>query len=323
MFNLDTCKFVVWGYKNIYHTHTHIHEGFYRTLQLTDKQVIWADSSTKDYRNIDFSNTFFISEHDASKSLPIRDDCFYAVHGLNDDLPEKKRLSEAKHLSWNVYHDVSHSHGLGGGLLPNPTDKSEGYLIDTDVPYYPKENRIDMRWATDLIPAEIQKLKPSRVFRSDSQTIYWVGTVWWVNEKELAAFREACRENKISFITIGAGQKGVVSIEDNIEMVRRSYMAPAISGTHHITEGYAPCRIFKNISYGQYGITNSKRVNDIFDGKLIYNSDPKELFYEARYRLQEIKLSDLHNLMDEVASKHTYINRIGSLMKAARLILEK
>jgi hypothetical protein len=72
VFNLDTCRFIIWGYKKIYHTHTHIHEGFYRTLQHMGKQVAWLDNPN----GVDFSNTYIISEHDASKSLPIRDDCF-------------------------------------------------------------------------------------------------------------------------------------------------------------------------------------------------------------------------------------------------------
>jgi hypothetical protein len=248
---------------------------------------------------------------------------FYAIHGLNDDISERRRFDNAKKLSWNVYHDVSHSHGLGGGgMIAAPVNKEDGYLIDVDVPYYPKEQRIDMRWATDLVPPEIENLKPDRVFRKNTANIYWIGTVWWVNEKELSEFRRACSDNGVTFIPLGAGQKGIVSIEDNIRLVRNSYMAPAISGTHHIAEGYAPCRIFKNISYGQYGITNSKRVNDIFDGKLIYHPDPYQLFSVAKERLEKITLGELHSLMDEVSAKHTYINRINSMMKATRLILE-
>ena len=37
------------------------------------------------------------------------------------------------------------------------------------------------------------------------------------------------------------------------------------NGTCHKSIGYIPCRIFKAISYGCLGITNSKSVYDLFD----------------------------------------------------------
>jgi hypothetical protein len=335
LIDLDNCRFVVWGFKNDYRTHSHIHEAFYRTLKLSGKSVLWLDS--KDDLNIDFSNTFFITEHEAAKDgMPLRDDCFYTIHGLNDDLVLKDKMSSIfkkpyedikNRLGWNVYHDFSHSHGLGGTVLKRggelicPVSLADAVELDEDVMFYPKERHIDFRWATDLLPYEIEAYKPSKVFRDDSSVINYVGTLWFVNEKEIAAFKKACDENNIRFELTGAGTHGVISVEDNIRLVRESYMAPAISGSHHLTEGYAPCRIFKNISYGQFGITNSARVNKIFGGKLIFNPNPYQLFYEARERLKSVSLSELHSLMDEVAQKHTYLNRLSAILTAAKNLL--
>ena len=323
MFSVDNCRIIVWGFTipANYATHSHIHEGFYRAANYLRPDSLWIDS--KKQLPSDLSNTLFITNHDVAMDLPISDDCFYLIHGLNDHDKAKSKFSRFKHLSWNVYHDCSHSMALGGaGPIPGAVDKESGYFIAEDTPYYPKEKRIDFRWATDLLPAEIEAHKPKCILGQDSNVINWVGTVWWVNESELEQFKKACKEDGKEFRHLGAGQNGIISMQDNIKLVRESYMAPAISGTHHITEGYAPCRIFKNISYGQMGITNSPRVNQIFGEKLIFHTDPYRLYWLAKERLASLNISELHSLMDEVAQKHTYLNRLAAIKKAITLSLE-
>lgn len=327
--DLESCKFLVWGYKRVYHTHSHIHEGFYRALKLSGKQVDWMDE-TYDLKNYDMTNTLVITNHDCLyegdywpwsepriSKLPIKDDCFYVVHGLNDH-QETRKIFKGKNISvsWNVYNDNSKKLG---DLVGIPL--TECIFLAEDTPFYPSQKHIEFRWATDLVPEEIEKNKPEQMLSLIDKNIYWVGSVWHVNAVELGEFIRACKEDGVEFIHKGAGQKGVIGIDENIALVRSSYMAPAISGSHHLTEGYAPCRIFKNISYGQFGITNNKRVNDIFGGKLIYNPDAYKLYYEAKERLASMSVEELYTLMDEVANKHTYLNRISSVIEAIKMII--
>ena len=330
MIDLDNCNFVVWGYKNVYHTHSHIHEGFYRALKLSGKKVEWLDE-VDDIKYIDFSNTFFITNHDCTyengywpwnierkSKIPIRDDCFYVIHGLRDNATVLDIFRNHKNImSWNVLSMSNMRHNLG--LYTNKTSGNEIFL-DTDSPFDILNKHLEFRWATDLLPYEIEANKPNEMLSLKNKTINWVGTIWHVNEKELGEFINACDDDGTEFLHIGAGQNGIVSIEENIRLIRESYMAPAISGTHHLSEGYVPCRIFKNISYGQYVITNNSKANEIFGKKLIFNNDPYKLYYEAKEKLQSIKIEDLHSLMDEVAQKHTYLNRIAVMMQAAKMI---
>lgn len=339
MINLNDCKYVVWGYTypQNYRTHTHIHHGFYRALLLTRKKVLWLDHSS-DLTGIDFSDTMFISEHAAAKlDMPIRDDSFYVIHGLNDDPELSAAMFHVKNrLSWNVFHDFSHGNSnrwdgkplmtvydydrfLDRGV-PDVDCNFERVFLGEDAPFYPKEKHMDFRWATDLVPSEIAATVPVKF--PGSPIINWIGTQWFVNEKELTSFKKACDENSINFSAIGAGQNGVVTIEENIKLVRESYFAPAISGSHHLREGYAPCRIFKNISYGTMGVTNSKRVNDLFDRKLIYNPDPYELFYQAKEELPKVTPEQIRSLMNHVSKNHTYLNRLDVIKTAAKFIME-
>jgi hypothetical protein len=329
--NLAEAKFIVWGFRNRenYHTHSHIHEGFYRAAKWLRPESLWLDHSS-DLTGIDFHNSIFLTEHDAAKrGMPLRQDCFYVVHGMSDDAAIRETISALStyHLSWNVYHDFSHVYGTQGnpaahGITTMQFPLTEKMWLGEDCPFYPKEQHMDFRWATDLLPYEIQQNKRSVAYTRESKVINWVGTFWHVNEKEIAAFKRACDENGIDFRHYGAGQEGVMSIEENVRLVRESHFAPAIVGSHHITEGYAPCRIFKNISYGQMGVTNSKRVNDIFGGKLIYNPDPYKLFYDARDELPSLPPERVWDLMDEVAAKHTYVNRLFKILEAAYYIVE-
>jgi hypothetical protein len=329
--NLDSARFIIWGYRNRenYHTHSHIHEGFYRAAKYMRPGSLWLDQSSKIIPQA-FDNSIIITEHDAARTLlPFSEDCFYVVHGMSDDAACRERISSwsKNHLSWNVYHDFSHVYGTQGnpachGITTMQFPLTDKIWLGEDCPFYPKEQHMDFRWATDLLPHEIQRNKPWNSWNSASSVINWVGTFWHVNEKEIAAFRKACEENDIAFRHYGAGQEGVMSIEDNVRLVRESRFAPAIVGSHHITEGYAPCRIFKNISYGQMGITNSKRVNDIFGGKLIFHPDPYKLYYHAIEQLQTLAPERVWELMDEVGTKHTYLNRLQNILTAAKHIVE-
>ncbi len=327
-FDPNTCKIIVWGMHNVYQTHSHIHEGFFRAAERMRSGSLWIDQD--DQIAVDWSNTLVISEHNPAQrpELPIRDDCFYVIHGLNDDPGCRKHFQKVKNrLSWNVHHDCSHA------FTP------DYILIEEDTPLYPNENHMEFRWATDLLPDEIERNKPAHILGSDSNIIWYVGTQWWVNQKELAQFKKAVEKDGKEFRPIGAGQirnelcynnrssswGNTITLENNIHLMRESFFAPAISGSHHLTEGYVPCRIFKNISYGQYGVTNNLRAYQIMDMKPIFNSDPYQLYFDAKEKLVDCpqRVKELHAQMDLVAQKHTYINRIKSILKAVQIILEQ
>lgn len=85
-----------------------------------------------------------------------------------------------------------------------------------------------------------------------------------------------------------------------------------IRGPEHIRNGYVPCRVFKSISWGHLGTTNSEEVYKELEGHCIYQPDTSELFYDAmnkRLDCDYIKESMLY-----IRDNHTYINRINSIL---------
>jgi hypothetical protein len=336
MINLDTCKIIVYGFtkENHYHTHSHIHEGFARAAKFMRPGSKWIDQSSANLSEEDLTNTLFITEHGPGKNIPIRPDNFYVVHGLNDNKPARDHFFQTPHrLSWNVYHDYSHVYGTQG----NPVNDrvigvplTDCMWIGEEVPLYPNERHLDFRWATDLLPHEIEANKPSgknyeegkyMAVGLNNKRIWYIGTQWWVNQRELNQFAKACQEDSCDWKVVGAGQNGVISVEENAKLVRESYFAPALSGSHHLTEGYVPCRIFKNISYGMYGVTNNRRAHQVLGNTCIFHPDPYRLYFEARDQLRSRRVEDLWAQMDLVKEKHTYVNRINSILKAARITI--
>jgi len=300
-------KVIIWGHPLHSHTQSYIHQAFYRAFKYLGYKVYWV-SSPNEIQHVNLANTLFITEGQVDAAIPKRHDCYYIVHNWNpNDYVEL--FNNNRCIVLQVYtHDC----------LPYVTEKIADYVYSNN-----KEKMIFMPWATDLLPCEIDDVK-QKIMHKKVPVIHWVGTIGqgiFGNEPEIMPFKKACDENGILFKhTVNA------SIDETIDLIKASQMAPAIQGAWQCEKGYIPCRIFKNISYGQWGITNNKTVYDLFKGKVIYNSDTYQLFYDAKSYINNASLYELYELMDFVKNNHTYINRIETLlnfMKSALNIKEE
>jgi hypothetical protein len=255
----------------------------------------------------------FLTENDVSLNIPRRKDCLYVNYNGGDPKCREYFAGLLQLSFWCFYYEEERL----------ARERSTPGCIELAInTYFVPPNGVEIQWATDLLPPEIEALKPSRVFRSESKVVNWVGTYEPLhNGGTVPPFADECQKNGIEFRAIG-GYSGTppVTMEENIRLIQESHIAPTIPANGQM-RGYAPCRIFKNISYGQYGVTNSKFVNAIFGDRLVFDPDVRRLFHVARERLPQIPLKDLHDLMDEVAAKHTYVNRVKAIEQAARLTL--
>jgi hypothetical protein len=305
-FDLQTAKWVIWGAKDGLNTFGHVHNAFLRALKFLGKEVYYLDRSD-DISRMDFSNTLFLSMNCVVKGMPQRKDCFYVVHNAMGD-PCQEYFKGLKLLPYGV-HIISNRYGY---------DVEE---IGPDI-YFDQANRsLVFYWGTDILPHEIEANKPTRVFNSESKVFNNIGSLDDMKRPGIEGFVRACRENGIAYHNYGGYNGGeVVSVEKHIKLIRDSYMAPAFQGADQVAQGYMSCRIFKNISYGQPGIVHSAYANQVFGGKLIFNTDSYKLFYEARERLQSMPLTELHAQQDFVAKFHTYLNKIAGIEYAVRAL---
>ncbi len=296
-------KVIIWGHSLHSHTHSYIHYAFYRAFQHLGYETYWV-STRDEIKDVDLSGTLFITEGQVADNIPRRGDCYYILHNCDQE------LRNYPHIVLQVYtHDC----------LRYVTEQWDDYIYSNSA-----EKMIYMPWATDLLPHEIDAMKYSYTHIEKQPIVYWVGTVgggFFGNQPEIKDFACACFENNIEF-----QQRGNVSPEEGVDLIVKSYMAPALQGIWQCEKGYIPCRIFKNISYGQWGITNNQTVYDLFKGKITYNPDTYQLFYDAQEYIENTPISELYELMDFVRDNHTYINRIETLlefMKKALNIEEK
>ena len=307
MFDIDTCKWVVWGAKTDYNTYGFVQNAFLRALKYSGKDAVWLDVGDNT-ATVDFSNTLFLSMDCIIGGMPRRDDCFYVVHnGLNPEC--YAFIKDYKFLSFGVL-----------GLDPNRFNAT--HEIDHEIFFDANRRAMSLRWGTDLLPHEIEANKPKYALNAESHIINYVGSIDQTNREAIGRFANAAATQGIKFLQYGGWGGGLpaVSMEENVHLVKESYLAPALQRADQVQVGYVPCRLFKNISYGQFGITHSPAANSLFGGKLIYNSDTYRLFFNAQERLLSMQVSELHSLMDEVAQKHTYLNKVRAIIHAVRIL---
>lgn len=295
-------KVVIWGHKLHSHTHSYIHNAFYIAFTHMGYKTFWLDSKD-DVRNINFANTLFLTEGQVDDGIPIRDDCKYILHNCTSS---KYKVIKAKNrIALQVYNST---------IFQTPNLVKVAECIYYDLP----GQCIYMPWATDLLPHEIDRVKQALPYVQVQKTVHWVGTIGdgtFGNINQLNPFIQACKENGVEFI-----KDPQLSVQENIKAILSSYMAPAIVGSWQIQAEYIPCRIFKNISYGKMGVTNSLKVYELFDKKIVYNPDTYQLFYDAKKRIESMSLDEMYELMDLVKTKHTYINRINTLLDFLDLV---
>lgn len=293
-------KVVIWGYPLNTHTHSFIHASFYKAFKSLGYDTFWF--SDDNYENIDFKDCLFITAGEQEKNIPLIKDSYYVLHNVNS----KKYLDKGCKILVLQTHTKRDT-------LPNDV------IINNYTTYSKGEiGTLYTCWATDLLPDEIDLSQAKNI--KNPKSCLWIGTFGdstgvFQNGTELDPFFSLCRINGIEVIKINPWSSPV-SFEKNKSMVNNSFIAPSIQGPWQIENRYIPCRIFKHISYGHMGYTNSSAVNEIFKGELVYERNSSDLFNKSiEFKNKPDHLERLRYLMNEVKEKHTYVNRINQIME--------
>ena len=317
MFNFD--RIVIWGYRirslsSFVHTHAWIHQGFYLGFKKLGYDVYWFDDKDaikeKIPNDFNFKNTLFITMGvEDNIFMPYRDDCYYILH--NPDVEEMfdRGIPRNRVMFQQVY-----------GTLCKSRNLKRVYPDDPFQLYNPNSKDLYFPWATDIFPEDIEKNIQKIKHFNLKNYFYLIGMI--VKPWEQFAF--AAKKKNIYFVKTGGFEKRKVSIKENQKLIQESFMAPALQCPQQIDMGYIPCRIFKNISYGKFGITNNPTVNELFNNELIYHPVANKLFDKAYDIITQGKINYdiLEKHMRFVAEKHTYLNRCQTLLDIFKIILE-
>jgi len=293
-------RVVIWGHPLHTNTFSYVYEAFARAFRHLGWEVWWLPDQPM-YPPLDLDGSLVIVEGQVDRYLPRHAGATYVLHNCN----------------WATYADVRrrclaiqvHTDAQMEGRIGRMTE------IAPFVHHEPSADSFGMLyqpWATDLLPGEIN-IEDAGVPR-DRKT-WWVGTIGegqFGNVWQIEGFRRACQERGVEFVHHPAG----IDREAARPLIRRSYIAPAIVGKWQLEVGYIPCRIFKNISYGQLGVTNSPTVQRLFGGTLVQDVDTHALFLKAEEAARlPSGIERTRALMEEVRSKHTYVNRIAAILR--------
>ena len=311
MNQINISQVVLWGHKLHTSQHSYIHYGFYKALQEFGYIILWLDNDDN-VTNIDFSNSLFITEGQVDKNIPIIDNCYYVL--FNCDLT-KYKWKDIKVLLLRVYTKECERNVR--------LKKLDNYIYYEYASIYNEFATLYMPWATDLLPYEIdENIKNiDDILDNSKKDVNFVGT--FTNEQSCVRF--FCILIDLKFNKFGGEfNKTNVGFKTHQYLIQNSYIAPAIQTEFQVHHGYIPCRIFKNISYGKMGITNSLAVAEFFNGNLIYNSDILKtlaLGVEFENEDKETKKARILFLMEYVKQNHTYLNRIKVLFKCLNRII--
>jgi hypothetical protein len=293
-------KVVIWGWKLHSHTHSYIHYGFYKAFKHLGYDTLWLDNADN-VSGINFDNCLFLTEGQVDQNIPKNATSKYILHNCDG----------ARYIDIDLRNRMC--------LQFFSKDVFKYRLARINDYTYTAHDALYQPWATDLLPNEFNENDAHN--EMNNRECIWVGSyspedhTAFQNNTELDPFFNECKKNGIRVRVVDPWVKPC-SPEENRTLVHNAFAAPAINGIHQKNTFYIPCRIFKNISYGHFGITNNEHVNTIFDGKLIYDTDPAALFHKMMAKKNSpTMIEELKYLINEVRTKHTYINRANSILE--------
>lgn len=314
-------KVVIWGHPLYSHTHSYVHEAYFKAFQRLGYEAYWFHNNSYP-SNFDFNNCLFITEGFADQHIPIKNSSCYCVMYCPNP---------AKYIEAENFIDIrSAAINFKDHVYEYSLNKLETSNIGPGCYFYAKQNKIIhhknkyfdqyitdynviyISWATNLLPEEIDI---NTMYMPRQNKIIYCGTIsdQGINENlsMFKPFLEECKKNNIAFHH-NDPWISPLSSKHVMQLTQSSLLGIDIRGPEHIRTQVIPCRVFKNISYGHLGLTNSEAIRDLMDGNCVFNQDTSQLFYDAMSNRTNFKLIDRG--MRYVRENHTYINRINSII---------
>lgn len=314
-------KFIIWGPKLHKDTFSYVHFGFYRAIESLGYDVSWY-SDDDDVSGVDFSNSIFLGEHQGIKNMPVLDDCIYFIHnidcGSNVFNYVNRPVDHSNYYNYIHFFD-NFREGTEECKWPN---KKELVELEQNTFYHPKSKTVEIMWATDLLPEEIDECEPA-LHEEDINEIYFIGTRQGEN---ILNFEKICNSHGKKILNIG-GYTGANSlhtgappdINANINMVRNSYVSFDIRERGHLKFGrYYPCRIFKNISYGKWTGSNNPLLSDVFGDYFTCDDNLERLYDKLVEDSRNCTKKKMRDAMNFIRDKHTYVNRIKNFLEVVK-----
>jgi hypothetical protein len=317
-------KIIIWGYPIHSHTHSYIHEAFYKAFKHMGYDVYWFHDGDFPF-DFNFNDCIFWTEGFADNNIPLNSTSTYFVHVCPSpkkylDAGVKKFIDVRYNHIWHKDHvyeytlDKSNVEKIGPGCYLEKKKIGENIHVINDYHNYEISDydKLYITWATNLLPDEfnIDDVKYPR-----ENAIYFCGNISPAgrceNTSTFTPFINESRQNGIPF-HINDPFANPLPNEEVVRRTKNSILGVDVRGPEHLRNGYVPCRVFKSISWGHLGMTNSPEVFKELEGNCILEEDTARLFHVAMEKKKDLDF--IRKSMMYVKENHTYINRIKSIM---------
>lgn len=296
-------KVVIWGYTPHTHTHSYINLGFAKAFSYLDYDVVWCEDSP-DYANEDLDDAIVITEVNSCKYLPLVKTSKYFVHNNVDGFYSSGKIQGENIYNLLVYHEEY-----------NWNDNVKN--IDNFSWYDDESKTAVIMWATDLLPHEIDQNEVV-LYDDSKKNVNYVGSI---SNNYIQSMSSICKSNNRVFNNYGGysgirnnDNNGFMTDEENINLMRESYLNFDLRTEQHKNNGYIPCRIFKSMSYGCWIGTNSIKMNKFLGDRITTEDNLDELYVKTELALQSATKQILVDNQEYIKSNHTYLNRVQSLL---------
>jgi hypothetical protein len=318
-------KVIIWGHKLHSHTHSYIHDSFYKAFKFLGYNTYWFDengNNNNGNKEIDFNNSLFLTHGSACNKIPLNNSSIYLFHNIefvekNNKVCPKNHIDINKNIGIdrkNIIVFQVYTHDCINRDIPDLEYKYHYYKPNNKIIYFP--------WATDLLPEEINNnIRNIRNIKYKMESNF-IGSGTEPYSKLKIYLNKLNIKTNFYGGTFDINSDRNKSTYENMKLIQDSIIAPALQTEWQCDNGYIPCRIFKNISYGKIGITNNKTVKELFKNEIIYSNNIEELAKKSiKIETNTNKYQFLIPLMEEVRDNHTYINRVNYIFKYIKFFL--
>lgn len=287
-------KIVIWGLRSRSgDSFRYIMDHYSATLKKLEIPSVWVDDNKGNHRLVD-KGDLVIAANVAGKNIPLKSGVNYCLH--NFDKVVYQNLDSKRILILQAYTDDARHRDVKFWDPVTCFDKKSRVL------YQP--------WGTNLLPWEF--MEP--VFHKNSPFVFWVGSVWdneqhQGNLEVINDLKKAISKYKLKFV-----QTRVPDILA-VKLMRASRIAPAVGGLWQAKVNYLPCRMFKNISYGQLGITNIRRFKDLLGSSFVKGESIEELV-DTSLSMSKIQYREQTLAQQEIMKDQTYMQKLLNVFTA-------
>jgi hypothetical protein len=292
-------RFVVWGLRTVFNdSHHFIHRGFFVTLTKLGVNVIWVDDSIASSALIG-PGDFVIAVNRAMKYLPFIQGCKYCLHNAKFSDDESVNAKDIIYLQVLTKDRIDKS-------LKNTCNVNA--LLEGSAYFDRSVNILYQSWGTPLLASEF--LKPKKLnFRKYE---FFVGAIWnndlgQGNDKVIPQYERILKDNSIKFVHVQGAPEVL-----NPSFVRHSAIGASIVGEWQQHWGYAPCRLFKAISYGIPGLINSSALLEAYPWVRADEDISRLVSYSLELKPHDAE--DLVHYQQSFISKETYESKLKNIL---------